>query len=504
MKRLLSSLALLAVLASPTLSSAQRNSDFFQDARSPSTETLDRLNLTLNWSTFIPLVDRFDQIGSIQLNGKQLFVQTASGKLFVLNPANGEIIWKFTYPIGGQTVYPIAFTPERIFVVTGIKLYSFDRATGKTILDQTLPSTPATGPAADLTSVYIPLANNTIIGYSHAKLIFPIKPPPPREAEPVPQGISLNVPPFETLDTPQNKTPSVSMLATLKSPFGLPGIDAVISVTMLSSIRPPYEINGATAPSIAFQFPLTRLGELSELYVRDIMPEKMFEVQLGRGVASVPIVTKDNVLLPTLEQSVLTIQKLNGKQLFEFAPSSKISSPISVIGRYAFVATGDSTLYQVDTERLSQIWRYTGGAKINRKPFVADSVVFAAGSDAGIAMLDRESGEKIWQHKTADEILTMNPKYIYATDKSGKLHVIDRRRGIALSYLDVKPFQHTIVNEQDDRIYLGGRNGLILSLRDKEYRNPVPVITPPAPKKEPPKVVEEPKVEEPKKEPEKK
>lgn len=495
-------LILLGLAAIPPGLMAQRDSTYYQDAKAPSTEALDRLHLTTNWSTFVPLADRFDHVGLVQINGGQLFVQVTSGKLFVLNAATGEIQWKYVYPTTNQQIFPLAFIPERVFAVNGLKLFSFDRQTGKTILEQNLPSSPATGPSADLTSVYVPLAKNDLIGYSHSILIFPGKAPPPPETAPIPKGISLMVPQYETLDTTTNKSPSVAMLSTLKSPFQLPGIDAIISVAMLQSVSPPYKIDLARSPSIALGFPLTQLTELSSLYVRDIMPTKLFSTQLGYGVASPPIVTKDNLLVPTLEQTVVAIDKVTGKTLFEFRPTARISSPITVIGRTAFVTTGDSTLFQIDTERLARLWRFTGGARLSRKPFVTDDTVFAGGPDAGIFMIDRETGDRIWFHPTADQILAMNPKYIYATDKLGKLHVLDRRRGISLSNLDMKQFSLGIPNEQDDRLYFAGRNGLLLSLRDKDYRNPVPVISPPKvePKDAAEAKVEEPKVEEPKKE----
>src|SRR6185437_8629371 len=73
----------------------------------------------------------------------------------------------------------------------------------------------------------------------------------------------------------------------------------------------------------------------------------------------------------------------------------------------------------------------------------------------------------------ADRFLAANPKYVYAADASGRLLVLDRRRGVTLSGFDFKDFVFPVPNEVTDRLYLAANNGLIVCLHDREYPQPI-------------------------------
>jgi hypothetical protein len=137
-------------------------------------------------------------------------------------------------------------------------------------------------------------------------------------------------------------------------------------------------------------------------------------------------------------------------------------------------------------------WRFTGGSAVTRSPVAVDVPVskdqvdpdvYITTERQGLARLNRETGEPVWRvprgRRTlesipeADRFLAANRKFVYATDRSGRLLVIDRTRGGTLSSYDFHDFVFPVVNEWTDRLFLAANNGLIVCLHDKEFLAPV-------------------------------
>src|SRR5262249_46755249 len=83
------------------------------------------------------------------------------------------------------------------------------------------------------------------------------------------------------------------------------------------------------------------------------------------------------------------------------------------------------------------------------------------------------SGEAVWRFSFGEDVLAVNPKFVYATDRSGRLVVLDRERGRELSCYNVRDFVVPTANELTDRLYLAANSGLIVCLHDRDYPTPV-------------------------------
>jgi hypothetical protein len=62
---------------------------------------------------------------------------------------------------------------------------------------------------------------------------------------------------------------------------------------------------------------------------------------------------------------------------------------------------------------------------------------------------------------------------VYATDRSGRLLVLDRRHGRELSSYDVRDYVVILDNQWTDRIYLAAHDGRFICLHDRDYATPV-------------------------------
>lgn len=129
------------------------------------------------------------------------------------------------------------------------------------------------------------------------------------------------------------------------------------------------------------------------------------------------------------------------------------------------------------------LWRFSLPGRVFRWPDVTNADVFIAPEGAGLYRLDRVTGQMIWNNPEATRFLAANPKFVYATERTGRLLVLDYARGTRLSALDTRDFVVPINNEMTDRVFLAARNGLIVCLHDRDYPTPLRNKAADAPKK---------------------
>jgi outer membrane protein assembly factor BamB len=171
----------------------------------------------------------------------------------------------------------------------------------------------------------------------------------------------------------------------------------------------------------------------------------------------------------------------NGGMFFSF---NKFDTPVVVHGDYrftgnvpaamgqhgdmAYIGSDDYTLYALHIGNLRLYWRYLSGAPIHRTPAVTDRDVFVAPERRGLVRVDRDSGRERWRHRSGEQFLAVNQKYVYATDRFGKLLVLDYARGSELGHYDMSDYVLPLTNDLTDRIYFANHDGQILCLRQRD------------------------------------
>jgi hypothetical protein len=93
--------------------------------------------------------------------------------------------------------------------------------------------------------------------------------------------------------------------------------------------------------------------------------------------------------------------------------------------------------------------------------------------------LNRSTGELLWHNSAAVRFVAYNPKFVYARDAEGRLLFLDRNRGTTLTNLDPGDFTFSLANGETDRLILGANDGLVISLHDRAYQQPLRLRNPP-------------------------
>jgi outer membrane protein assembly factor BamB len=400
----------------------------------PPTELLDRLNLKMRFRTFVPMDGRHDGLATVQLSGNNLFVQTRSGLVTMLDAETGAALWRQRVGRTYVVEHALAFNSREIYVVNNVYLYGLDRLTGAVNWEFRLPEGVATAPVADENVIFVPTQTGRLNAYLLPR-------PDLLAATPIRDGGRSGRP-----------------IAALREGRG--------SSTTVSHLTPSAREATTTGEVIGPQ-PTILLTEVTSARLE------------------LPIIlTSDRLVVPTPNGTVLGMSKLRQSNrlsavAYRFSTQSPIRAAAGYINGVAYIGGDDANLYALETAGGRLVWRYTVGLPITRRPAATNEDIYIVAGRQGMTRLDRETAQPLWRIPTRDGVaesnaaadfyLASNPKYVYALDSSGHFLVLDRRRGITLSGFDSRDFVYPISNDITDRVYLAANNGLIVCMHDREY-----------------------------------
>jgi outer membrane protein assembly factor BamB len=450
--------ALVGILLAGHLGYAQGRRDIYTRPELPSSETLDRLNLTQDWHRFLPRDGYRDALYSMMIGDKQHIVQMRSGEVIALDAASGRLQWQTQ--VGEPFVSPVGFGANAtlVFVAKGARLYAVNKSNGVLAWIYELPTAPAAAPVADDTNLYVPIGNNRMVALELPQPGSSAPPPPSPVVERKPEA-----PPAPGL---QSRFASYynnrGMSALGSKGQGLESISAVSSGgRRVANIGPLSSARAATGaveegpePRIVWQFqtetrPETRL-EQSSILTRDLI------FQAGQ-----------NGLFFALRRSAPA-------ELYRLQADASVSAALGRYGDIAYVPSQDFHLYALDIETGRVQWRFGVGGPILMKPRISDDDVYVATERNGLYRLDRKTGFQIWRNFDAERFVAMNKKYVYVTDHSGRLLILDRTDGKQQASWDgARLFGVPLSNETNDRIFLCSADGQLLCLHDRDYPTPM-------------------------------
>lgn len=402
----------------------------------PPRPVLDRLNLRMAWTIYVPMDGRRDGLATVQLHRDDLYVQTRSGLVMLIDAITGVVRWRSRFGSPYRAMHQLAFNSREVYVVNNTYLYALDRRNGAVNWKYRLPEGVSGSPVADETLIYISAPDSRLVAYYL----------------PRPESLRVEETAFQRRDR-------------------------IVSV------------QGETMKSTA---PISHLTpsalEASTVEETGLRPVRVWEEMTSLRLEHPPLLTADQIAVPTPNGVVAVLNKLpkeNGKaaEVYRFPIAAPIVYPAGQFEDIAYIGAEDANLYalQISSEQLR--WRFTSGLPISRKPAATEEDVYIVAQKNGMTRLNRDTGETMWRipvrgrvlenNAAADRFLAANPKYVYATDASGRLLVLERRRGITLSGFAFNDFFFPISNEVTDRLYLAAHSGIVVCLHDRQYVRPI-------------------------------
>ena len=534
-----SATAIALVLGATALTFAQPPAGSVSRALPPDKAVLDRLNLRAEWTLNLPILGGRDSIELVQTIDDQLFVQTRTGLLVVVDAGTGRIQWTAALGNGGYTnVYGVAANAQFVYVTNVTKLYAFYRRTGVTEFVTDLKTVPMTGLVADDAGVYAVLAGRPGSASTHRLVAFnlphPIAvadaaknaslPPNQRDAKiPNPVDDLTNRYPspgvvrrqeddkFERIgkrmevgEVPVgglsgSRSPSLAVLPSVTPPYRLEGSPTSPSLATIPSLRQPYHMRDSASrdiqrtPSLGTIPPSVAAAlALSDLRPQGVAPPVRWEYGFASHVIFTPTLTPYRVWMMTDNGLVIALSKVDKTEEVYEKPLAPVSAPFGRAGSIGYAALADGQMYAAEllrgnkTTGFEPLWRTNVGGLLNREPFVTNDVIYAAGDDSGVTGLNRNTGDVIWRtDRSVDRVLAVNQDFAYLRDRQGRVHIYDARRAsdparklsVPLTSVNFAEFNVPVVNTVSDRLYLAADNGLLVCLRDAspKYARPMRV-----------------------------
>ncbi len=440
MTRSIGSAAALLLLATTAL--AQTTDRIYTRPAVPSREALDRLNLTVEWRVYLPVEGKRDGIFSVQLPDKyvlvrmpdgslapswQILAQTNSGLVIALERETGQVLWRSLVGVPYHVNVPLAVNSRSVIVNSGPFVYALDRMTGALQWRYPLLPVPSATPMVDEQRMYIDSPTGRMYAY-----LLP--------------EIDVDRGPLSTEAGPVKKADQ------------LPKTDRQAYFERLPPLNPVGGVReGHTAEPVGPQ------------------PTIIWETVNDLHGYLTPLQTSRSWFLVTASGWGFQMNKIVGKEEYRFKTDGPITLQPDQHGDVAYIASGDNNLYAVDMPGGETLWNYTTGSTIVQRPEVTDDDVFIVTEGVGLMRLDRQTGLRRWRKANADayRFLAVNPKFVYAVDRPGNLLILDAARGTELSRYDTRGFVFPVSNRHTDRLLLASHDGLLICLRDLDYRLPV-------------------------------
>jgi outer membrane protein assembly factor BamB len=500
MKRLAAVVAVALTVASAT---AQYTRVWTQPAPPP-TEALDRLNLRLGWQTVVPAMGYRDGIGTIQNLGDIIIVQTLRGAIIAIDPATGAARWQAKVGLPYPVIHRVGFNDSVILIANGTRIFALDRATGRSVWDVDLAGTPSSPPAADADAFYICLSNGRLSAYAYpvesssagptpsAGTATPGGNRPSEPARPLSTGTATATGSGAVRTQPVPARPSASAGAQAPTPSGAPAggsgrtITTSIGTGTRSATTAMQVTGGRTATSASEVNRTGRGGGGSG------GPRLLWDYQTNLRISERPVIGTKHVFIVGTGREALSLDK-NGSNPVPFIADAPFTSPITQYGTIAYAACANGTIYAFDMSTRSMLWEVTAHGAVFDRPIAFDEDLFVTSERGGVGRFVRANGQIRWQNPAAVRFIAANPKFVYARDAVGGLLILDRDRGTTLTTYDVREFTSGLSNGETDRLILGADSGLLVSLNDRAFPQPLRLHNPPPP---PPPTANEVPVEE--------
>jgi outer membrane protein assembly factor BamB len=406
--------ALSAVLVAAAVVVGQENlARLYSHPLTPPDEALERLHLKVAWRTYIPTDGRRDGLLSVQILSDQILVQTRSGVLVALNPADGSAQWRAAFGLPYRALAPAAINASSVFVYSGVRLYSLDRKTGQFQWEMTPPNGPSAAPVANDKQLFLTLNTGLLDVY---------------------------------------ELPRVSQART---PIAPPGAAA--------SAEP---MSPSPAPPLAPDAPEGPTG--------NHLPLSLFGYRPGGRLERAPLAAEDKVMIVDTTGAVEGVYQQGPTVQYRVELESPVTAPMAQYGNLAYVATLNQHLTALNILNGGVEWQFLAAGPARARPAVTEEDVYVSTLGAGVHRLNRQNGQEIWRNAEAGQFLAANKTLVYARDiDQARLLIIDRLRGTTLTRFPIRDFVFPISNDVTDRLFLAANDGTLLCLHDQAYPTPL-------------------------------
>ena len=196
-----------------------------------------------------------------------------------------------------------------------------------------------------------------------------------------------------------------------------------------------------------------------------------------------PIVTQESLGWTTDKGYFYVADANEAKVRFRIETQGEINSRPAHWSPYIYACSHDGYVYAVNEVTGKTAWKFSSGQPIEKQPTVVGDFVYITPDLGGMFCLNGKTGEELWLAPGITDFCSVGPGKIYTVDHLNRLTTLDQKTGSRLDTLPLADIRFKVINQQTDRIYLAGQNGVIQCLHDAGQTTPLVYTPPPLEKK---------------------
>jgi outer membrane protein assembly factor BamB len=463
----------------------------------PSQQALDRLNLRLGWQAAMPVEGFRDGIATVQNLGDLIIVQTRHGGVVALDPATGAARWRASVGLAYPVTHRVGYNDTTILVDNGTRVFGLDRSNGKQLWEVDLAGTPSSPPTADANAFYVCLGNGRLSAYALPRETAAVAGAPPaapsgagRPMEPAgspSSGIAAAAGSGAVRTPPVPARPSAAgFVPKTTQPTGAPAsVAGGRTVTVSTALQATGGRSVTTAVQATGGRTATGGGDINRTIrggggTAGAAPQLLWDYQTTLRISERPVFSEKQVLVIGTGREALFIDKTGQNPLVVNADAA-FTAPLGQYGDMVYAGCANGSVYAFDMRARATQWQVTLDGEVTERPTPTDDDLFVTAGRGGVYRLDRATGQTLWHNPAGVRFVATNPKFVYARDEAGRLLILDKARGTTLTTLDLRDFSTNLSNADSDRLIVAANDGMVISLHDRAYAQPLHLRNPPPP-----------------------
>ncbi len=397
------------------------------------------------WTAQVQMDPARSRLQHLCLYEDTLLVQTDRAILHAFDAETGRTQWAVLVGQPDRPTLQPDINSQLVAVVNGSTLFVLNRIDGKILWKTALEGFPGAGPTLGNQRVYVPMLQGLVYVYA----LEPAK--DPREA----LGELRTPRPKKRQETPEERRARMAEFR-ISQEKSRPVVCQSIGHTMV-----PLRVGLHDAFSEFVAWP-SHLGDLF-IGVFDSQAEKL-----------------------TVRHRLQTSKAISAPPAYLPAPRHTPAQ-----GGTFFVANQEGYVWAIREKTGEVLWRFATGRTILAGPVLIDTQLFITPLDTGLYCLNALTGQQQWYVPGLVQFVAASNQWVYATDRFGRLHVLDRKTGTQMDTFSLSG-QIFLVNTENDRIYMATPGGLIQCFREAELTEPLVHSTARSPKPEaPPPIIQQ-------------
>jgi len=210
---------------------------------------------------------------------------------------------------------------------------------------------------------------------------------------------------------------------------------------------------------------------IRKLYLEQRLPEwshqaLVWRYQAGKEVTSPPISVGRTVNFASRDGSLYAVTTNRRELQYQFETDAPILAPMARVGDTQFFASENFNFYAINANNGTVLWELVTGLPIRKAPVAITKYLFVAPERGGLYCLDVATGKQFWWNPRLKGFTALLGDRVICRDADLALAVVNADTGELQGRIPARYYDHPVVNDRSDRIFLATNRGEVLAIRE--------------------------------------